>query len=270
MTLLTDSSINQLNFLDTSHYKNETRFNFLIDSETSNYFLGIDVFLNFPLCGSHYFLKSMINREKKKGQNLVKHLLSCYAVIVPITFNLIGIYLNILTRYSHPPWIISGHWFCVAFEGFCHTAIVYIGGFSLFVAVIKYFFIVHSGKAINFGENKARKICLISHLVFPIIMGALNSISNGRVDQLFWIDHCWSHQGWRFNHLNMTNSEKIGTLFCINREYEISDIFGENLKDVITKFLRVVCGGVKVTYLIFLSNILEVIIYVLIFKYLNR
>ena len=175
-----------------------------------------------------------------------------------------------MTRYSHPPWIISGHWFCIAFEGICHTSIVYIGGFSVFVAATKYVFIVHSAKAINFGEARAIKICKISHFTLPIIMAILNSISNGRIDQLFWVDHCWSFQGWRFNHMNMSNSEKIGTFFCLNREYDISDIFGENSKYIITQILRAICGCVKLIYLVFLNNVVEMFLYYRIFTYLNR
>ena len=160
--------------------------------------------------------------------------------------------------------------FEVIFEGFCHASIVYIGGFSIFISITKYVFIVHSAKAINFGEEKLKKIFLFAHLAFPIIMAGFNSISNGRIDQLFWVDHCWSFQGWRFTHLNMTISEKIGTLFCINREYDISDFFGQNSKYLITLVLRSLCGFVKITYLLVLNNVLELIFYCLIFRYLNR
>lgn len=140
----------------------------------------------------------------------------------------------------------------------------------MFLAATKYVFIVHITMAINFGEAKAIKICRISHFAFPIIMAVLNSISNGRIDQLFWIDHCWSYQGWRFTHQNMTNSEKIGNLFCMNREYEISDFYGHHSKYLITQTLRSLCAFVKVMYLLFLNNFLELIFYYLIFKYLNR
>ena len=125
-------------------------------------------------------------------------------------------------------------------------------------------------RVIQFGEARARKIFMISHLAFPVIMAVLNSLSNGRVDQLFWVDHCWSYRGWRFNHLNMTNVEKIGSFFCEHRQYDISDYFGEGSKQTITKILRALCGSVKVTYLVFLSNILELILYYRIFQYLNR
>ena len=68
----------------------------------------------------------------------------------------------------------------------------------------------------------------------------------------------------------MTNSEKVGSFFCMNREYDISDFFGENSKHTITQILRGMCGCVKLTYLVVLNNVVEMLLYCRIFKYLNR
>jgi hypothetical protein len=180
-----------------------------------------------------------------------------------------SVYINILTRYSQTPWFISGHWFCVGFESFSHTSIVYIGGFSIFVAAKKYWFIVHNARAVKFGQRKAKKILFISHLLLPIILALLNAISNGKIDQIFWVDHCWSHET---DTKNITSSAAghIGDYFCANRHYELPEFFGESLRTLVTNSLRATCGTVKVFYFLFLSNILELFLYLLIFRYLNR
>ena len=268
---MTDITANDFDLLDNIYDRNVTRFGFLLDFEINNVFLGLDIVLIFNMYISHYKLWLMIKREKRKrGHDMVKNLLASYSIIVPLVFTVLSTYLNILTRYSHPPWIISGHWFCISVEGFCHTSIVYIGGFSLFVAATKYLFIVHHVRAKDFGEAKAIKILTFSHFIFPLVMALLNSSSNGRIDQLFMVDHCWSFQGWRFNNPNMTTSEQVRSFFCMNREYDISDYFDENLKHTITQMLRVLCVCVKLTYLVLLSNVVETLLYSLIFKYLNR
>ena len=268
---MNDSALNQLDLLDRLYSRNETRFGYLLEPDSNASFLGIDIFAFFPICIFHQMVRIMVKREKRKqAQEIVADLLSCYTIIVPLTFTLISSYLNILTRYSHPPWIISGHWFCVSFEIFCHCSFIYIGGFSVAVAVSKYIFIVHSSWAIQFGEARIRKICLISHLVLPVVVALLNSFSNGRIDQLFWVDHCWSFRGWRFNHANATNVEKITSFCCTNRQYDITDSFGDGLRHAITTGLRVLCGSLKITYLVFLSNIVELFLYYRIFNYLNR
>lgn len=262
----------KLKMLQISYDKNETRFLYLLYPEISYTFLVIDIVLLLPLFYFHYLIMVMIKREKKKkGQNLVKNLLACYAVIVPITFFLVSGYVNILTRYDNPPAFISGSWFCVIFEAFGHTSSVYIGGFSIFVAVIKYWFIVHNANARKFGEDKARRLCLALHLVIPIILAALNSVSNGKIDQIFWVDHCWSYKAETEKVRSEKNwSEKLEDLFCLNRQYDVLEHFKGTTNMVMTTSLRAICGGVKVIYLLFLFNIPEIIFYCLIFRYLNR
>jgi len=157
----------------------------------------------------------------------------------------------------------------MGFELFSHASIVYIGGFSIFVAAKKYWFIVHNATAMNFGKHKAKKILLVSHILLPIILSLLNTISNGRIDQIFWVDHCWSHAA---DAINITSSatDKIEDYFCANRHYELPELFGESLRNLVTNSLRATCGTVKVFYFLFLSNILELFLYLLIFRYLNR
>ena len=125
---MTQLALNNLDLLDRFYDRNETRHSFMLSSEDNSWFLGTDVFLCFPLCFSHFWVRLMIKREQKvkKVKDLVKHLLLYYVIIVPMTFILLSLYLNILTRYQQPPWIISGHWFCQLFEGFCHASIVYL------------------------------------------------------------------------------------------------------------------------------------------------
>ena len=250
--------------------KNETRLGYLLDPLVSNIFLGIDVVLLCLLCYFHYKIWRMVKREeKKKGQNLVKHLLKCYSVIVPITFCFTAVYINILTRYVYVPWAVSGYWFCLVFETFQHATIVYVGGFSVFVAGIKYWFIVHYAKANDFGEKCARKVFLITHLVIPFLIALLNSVSNGNIDQIFWVDHCWTYRTDTEN-LNSTSIQKLENFFCVNREYGVSKEVGGTLGMVMEGCLRALCGGVKVFYLMLLSNMLELIAYALIVAYLIR
>jgi len=156
------------------------------------------------------------------------------------------------------------------FEIFGHIDIVYIGGFSLWAALIKYWFIVHNKKATNFGEEKARKILLVSHIVVPITLSSLNSISNGKRDQIFWVDHCWGQTKDPRGIAEESEPDSFEKLLCFDRNYTLPSYFGENIDDVATKTLRVTCGGLKLFYFIFLSNMIEFFLYFLIFRYLNR
>ena len=248
----------------------KTRFGKLLSPLLSNIFLFTDIFFLLLLFYFHYLITLMIKREnRKKGQNLIKNLLRCYAVITPVAYFVIFCYINVLTRQSTPPSMLIGHWLCESFESVGHFTILYIGGFSLFAAGVKYWFIVHSASAIQFGEEKARKAFLISHFVIPFVLAGLNSASNGNIDQIFWVDHCWGHKR-DLEFKNNTISTKLGSLFCVNRQYEITNYFGDNVKSHITIGLRSICGSLKIFYFLFLSNIAEFLFYFLVFKYLNR
>ena len=234
-------------------------------------FLALDILLITPLLYFHYLESAMLKREsKKKGQNLIKNLLEGYVCAIPISFLVIALYINVLTTYLEPPSKWIGSWFCIIFELFGHLDIVYIGAFSLWAALIKYWFIVHNKKATNFGEAKARKILLISHIVVPAFFSAMNSLTNGRRDQIFWVDHCWGES----QHLNgiANNSEPnpLEKLLCFDRNYTLPIYLNENIANVANKMLRSACGGLKLFYFIFLSNMIEFFLYFLIFRYLNR
>ena len=246
--------------------------NDLLLSPLAHYiFLGIDIILIIPMLYFHFLKRSMLKREnKKKGQNLMKNLLEGYVWTIPISFLAIAIYINVLTPYLEPPSLWIGFWFCIVFEIFGHIDIVYIGGFSLWAAIIKYWFIVHNKKATNFGEEKARKILLVSHIVVPITLSSLNSISNGKRDQIFWVDHCWGQTKDLSGIADESEPNPFVKLLCFDRNYTLPSYFGENIDDVATKTLRVTCGGLKLLYFIFLSNMIEFFLYFLIFRYLNR
>ena len=251
---------------------NTTELGNLLSPNVNNIFLVVDVSLLVPMFFFHYLMAVMLNREskQKKGQHLIKNLLECYVVIVPISYFVVGAYINVLTRISDAPSVIIGPWFCYIFEFFGHADIVYLGGFSLFVSGVKYWFIVHNSNAKNFGEDRAKQIFLISHFVLPIVMASLNSISNGKKDQVFWVNHCWGNIPASQDITDNGIDGSIGNVICLDRKYEIPDYFQETTRNIITTSLRATCGTLKVFYMLFLSNMAEFVIYILVFKYLNR
>ena len=251
--------------------QNSTASDLLLSTTAHYIFLGIDFILITPLFYFHFLKRAMLTREnKKKGQNFMKNLLEGYVWTIPISFVIVALYINVLTAFIEPPAMWIGSWFCTIFELFGHIDVFYIGGFSFWAALIKYWFIVHNKKATKFGEEKAERILFIAHIVVPLFFSSLNSISNGRIDQVFWVDHCWGES----KHPNGTaeNSEhnSFEKLLCFDRNYTLPTYFDVSIANVVTKTLRVTCGGLKIFYLIFLSNMVEFFLYFLIFRYLNR
>ena len=238
--------------------------------ELSTLFLLIDFTLLAPISYSHYKIKRMIKREKEnKGHAIIKTLLSCYAIIVPCVFIICFLYVHVVLRYTSPPSQVFGDGFCYAYTIVAHSGGLYVGAFSLFTAIIKYWFIVNNANAIQFGEEKAKKLFAISYCIIPLILAAFNSISNGNVDQIIWVNYCWRPLP-RFDTINSNVRESENDFFCADRQYDIEKYFGTTASNHFIPMLRVICGGVKIMYIVFFSNIAELVIYALIFKYLNR
>ena len=251
--------------------QDSTTSDILLRPFVHNTFLGIDIILIMPMLYFHLLKSAMLKREnKKKGQNLMKNLLEGYVWTIPISFVVIALYINVLTSFIEPPSRWIGVWFCTIFELFGHVDIFYIGSFSLWAALIKYWFIVHSKNAKNFGEAKARRVLFIAHIVVPIVFSTLNSISNGRRDQVFWVDHCWGESEHPNRITDKTDPNLIEKLLCFDRNYTLPSYFDESITNTVTKTLRMTCGGLKLFYFIFLSNMVEFLLYFLIFRYLNR
>ena len=249
----------------------DTRFQYLLDPKVSNVFLVIDIILFMPLCALHYLMLRMIRRESrlKKGQNLIKNLLITNLFIVVVYYTFIGAYYNVLTRYERTPEFLRGHWFCVTFELYVHHTTLYMGCFSLFIAMMRYWRIVHNQNASEIVEAKVRNIIFIIHLVCPVVLSVLNSWSNGRIDQLFIVDHCWSFDSVTES-LSVLNSEKLKDFFCTSRQYEATNYFEERHKKTITLILQMICGSLKIAYILVLSNVVEFILYFQIYGFLNR
>ena len=146
---------------------------------------------------------------------------------------------------------------------------MYIGAFSLFAVTLKYVFIVKGNQAKSFGEEKARTIVFVLHLVIPIIISGFNAVSNGNIDLVFWVDICWSHNQ-TIENIDSGIFENIGDFFCSNRQYQVATYFGENAANVLETILRATCGSLKILYLAFWSNLVEIILYTMLVKHVNR
>ena len=268
---MSDSALNQIHFPGEFHYRNQTIPAYILDAENNKWCLGVAIISIIAMFYFNFLVRQMVRRELKKGElHLLADLISCFFIFVPVAFFLLNTYLNILTRYSPPPWIISGYWFCALLEIFCHIAIFYIAGYSVSSTILKYWFLVKFISARNFGEQKAKKVLFVSHLLLPLLMSFLNSASNGRIDPLSPVDHCWSHPGWRFYNPDITYSQKLQNFFCANREYDISEFWGENARRNITIILRIICLIVKITYILLITKVPELIMYINMLKHINR
>ena len=234
-----------------------------LSSGLSNTFLLIDLLILIPVCYLHYMIKRMFKREKgQKGHTLIKKLLNCYSNIVPVTFICCFVFVHLILLYTSPPCMVFGDGFCYVYQIFAHSGSIYIGGFSMFCAVAKYWFIVHNVKSRQIGEERAITIFTLIYCTVPVSIATLNSLSHGNRDQMMWVNMCWG----------IKPSDVTGTFdfFCHEKEYDTAKYVGIDVSAFLIPLQRVICGGVNILYALIFTNIVEFIIYYRIFSYLNR
>ena len=241
-----------------------------MSSESSIIFLVIDFTILIPVGYFHYLIKCMVRREKEeKGHGLIKNLLECYVIIVPFVFFCCMTYVHIILRYTSIPSRVFGDGFCYVYEIFAYSGGMYVGAFSLVAAIVKYWFIVYNAEAKRIGEQKIKTIFTAAYCIIPIIIALMNSLSNGTTDQNMWVNRCWRKRPEQDVKDN-TTIEEDHDFFCYNKEYDLEDYVGTDASNFLIPILRGMCGSVKLLNAVFFSNIAELVLYFLIFRYLNR
>ena len=231
---------------------------------------GISLVLNFYF---HYLIYRMtLRKDLKNSQGTTSKLLLCYSIFIPITALLAFIYLNIIIQYTYPPSEFFGEWFCFTFEFFVHASFTYIATFSMFTAMMKYWFIVENAKAKSFGEEKGKTAFLILHLIIPVTIAALNSISNGEKDRDYLVNICWSESISNSKTTNSSVFDEYGgmDILCSNRRYQTGYYLGETASYFLDPLLRMICGSLGIFQALFCSNLFELILYAFLYKYLKR
>ena len=253
-------------------YNNETSQQYSLGSELSLSFLGINITLLVPMIYFCRLIMLMAKRESKtKKDMLLGSALMCFAVLLPVLVfvvpvaNLFGV-LSLI----YPAAEILGAWYCHLLELVAYFTAIYMGIFSLLSAVLRYRYIVGNEKGEIIDKDKAKKTLLIFHLTIPAVVALLHSISNGEKDQLLWVNKCWGHKETKTPHEENDFIYYIGDVFCYDRKYEIEHYVGTTAANVFEPVLRVICGGLTVFYMVFLSNVIELILYFIIFTNMNR
>ena len=241
----------------------------LLSYEWEITFLIIDFAMLIPMGYFHHLINCMVKREKEeKGHGIIKNLLDCYVIIVPFVFCGCMTYVHIILRYTSIPSQVFGDGFCYAYEIFAHSGGMYVGAFSLFTAIVKYWFIVYNAEIKRMGEKKIKTIFTMGYCIIPIIMATLNSISNGNTDQLLWVNLCWGKMPKDSSMNRNSSSVDNDEFLCSN--YEIENYVGAKFSEYLKPLLRGTCWSVKILYVLFFSNLVELVIYFLLFRYLNR
>jgi hypothetical protein len=119
-------------------------------------------------------------------------------------------------------------------------------------------------------KERQKTVFLVLHLVIPTIVSVLNWLIIGDRDDTFWVNHCWGHNDIEATVNETTILNQIAEKMCYNSEYPVEQNLGTTAASIIEPLLRIACGGIGIFYLVYMSNLVEIILYFVIFRHVNR
>ena len=243
----------------------------LLDYRASFFFLLVNVTCLFPMFYFCELIRLMVRREQvKKEDTILSKVLQYYSALMPISVLFLILSVNVAMSFVYPVSLELGAWSCYGFQLLAHICVVYLGILSAITATIRYKFA--KKHQVNTPEVKERQknVFLVLHLVIPIIVSVLNFLIIGDNDDTFWVNHCWEHNDSQAQGNETTMLGQIAEKTCYNREFHVENYVSTTAADIIEPMLRVACGGIGIFYLVYMSNIVEIFMYLIVFKHINR
>ena len=208
----------------------------------------------------NYRVLVMMRKDKSILNDVTK--LQAYAIMVSMPIKLIFV---TLTDFIHPLNEMFGRWICISFWFEENIARQIITSHSLMVALLRYTFIVHNTKVLEFGKAKLEKLFWYASIIVPILTvlwvasDLQDAIPSNHINRCNGMDHkmflirSWSSLGL------------IGTNFHLHND-QISDKF-DMLFAIMRKLSRI---GHRILRIFLASNIAEGVIYFKLFRHMTR
>ena len=178
-----------------------------------------------------------------------------------------ALFLKFLTLVVQDLHMYTGRWFCYVSRGISYCGTVYVSAHTLVVVIMKYIMIVHRDRV---GQDKIKQWFFLINFLHPGIMILLLFIV--RPDFLLvWdgtsqeIDRCL---GDPRNNLDPQRNHSLTKLHTL---CEIEQPPIENYLEYSGYLARTgICWGHLIIFYVVKSNILEVLFYTLIFKFMCK
>ena len=208
----------------------------------------------------NYRVLVMMKKDRSILNTITK--LQAYTIMVSMPIKLIFV---TLTDFIHPLNEILGKWICISFWFEENISTQIIASHSLMVVLLRYTFIVHNTKVIEFGKAKLEKLFWNVSIIVPVLTvlwvasDLQDAIPSNHINRCNGMDHkmflirSWSSLGLIGTNFHLPNdqiNDKLDILFAIMRK----------LSRIGHRIWRVFLG----------SNIAEGVIYFKLFRHMTR
>ena len=113
--------------------------------------------------------------KDKEGKTWQIHMTHSISVIIYYTFYIPFFHATNVTPNLAGEY--TGEWFCYLATFIVTYGFIIISGNSLLIAVLKYIFIVHTTKALNYGNDRLTRLFFIIGLVIPLVNAVFSCLT---------------------------------------------------------------------------------------------
>ena len=208
----------------------------------------------------NYRILLMLKKDESAFRDVTR--LHTYTIMLLLPIRLI---FYTLTDIIHPLNKIMGQWVCTSFWIFNKIAIQIILSHSLFVAIIRYNFIVNNEKLIEFGKEKFQRLMWYLYIGIPIFTLLWVATDLEDIDTVIQINRCNGKDHKMFLIKSWSSSGLILNNFKL--PYNEMNSFAEKFVSVVRKSSKIIQ---RIWQLLLSSNIGEAIIYFILIKHMRR
>jgi hypothetical protein len=214
------------------------------------------------IAGLYLHKKVLVLLKKENGivKNVTKTFVFTQMLVWPL-----GVFMITITNFIHPLQDIFGKWFCFTSWIFLYFSMNLIFSHSFIVAMMRYFFIVHSKKVNVMGKEKVKKLFHLFSILLPtlVTLGQITKSTDGQ--SISFVNKCYGKHHKTFL-IETSTSNVFKKNFC-----EIN-FYGDAKEpaQIIGLLMQFLCVVSTTTMIIMGTNLTEGIIYARLFSYMRR
>ena len=213
-------------------------------------------------CFVHYHLWQMLKREANLVSNILKAYVVFQLIIWPFSTGIIS-----ATSFIYPLCEITGSWLCEFTYFLMFPSIYFISFQATVIATMRYFFIVHHERVVEFGKQRTQNLFQWILGIVPIVMTIWLYFGSEDTDltKVMVINRCRGSYDKIF-HLNWSYTERKSILEARCGMYNND----EGTAYYIHQLKWIQCTASTILSLVLLTNILDGFIYYRIWKHITK
>lgn len=223
-------------------------------------FFAVRCLLFFVAEFCNYRVLLMLKKDESAFRDITRLHTCTIMLLLPIR-----LIFYTLTDIIHPLNQIMGQWVCTSYWIFNKIAIQIILFHSLFVAIIRYNFIVNNEKMIEFGKVKFQRLMWYLYIGIPIFTLLWVATDLEDIDTVIQINRCNGKDHKMFLIKSWSSSGLISSNFKL--PYNEMNSFTEKFFSVARKLSKI---SQRIWQLLLSSNIGEGITYFILIKHMRR